>query len=602
MAEVRVRADVPQEERWDLEVMYGSDAQWEEAFTEAQKLPPSMEAWRGRLSESPEVLAEALGAMFAAYRQVEKVYVYAHLRHDEDLGESSNHALYERARKLYHQLQESVAFFDPELLQQDEEQLRAWLQEDALKPYRVHLQDLLRRKPHTLSQQEERLMAMAGEALGATAQIFGMLNNLDVPSYFTKVKGEDDKEVQLTHATYQKLLQSRWPSVRQEAFHAYFKEFGKHRNTLAATLDGKIKAASFQARARNYDSAREAALFDDNVSTDVYDGLIDAIHQRLPDFYRYVELRKKCLDLEQMHIYDVSAPIVADLDLQYTWEEAEALICDSLAPLGDEYTKLLKQGLHNRWIDRYENKGKRSGAYSSGCYDSMPYVLHNYNGTLNAVFTLTHELGHSMHSALTNANQPYQTSHYRIFVAEVASTTNEALLVHHMLQQTEDPKVKAYLLNHYLNDFRTTMFRQTMFAEFERDIYAAAESGQALTCDFMDGHYEKLVQLYFGDAIDWNEEDAPIAYEWCRVPHFYYNFYVYKYATGMAAATSLARAILQEGAPAVERYLHFLKSGSASYPLELLRDAGVDLTTPAPVLSALDTFNETLSELETLLG
>lgn len=604
MAEVQTRADIPEEARWDLAQMYASDELWEQALEDAQGLPAQLAEWKGKLGESPQALANALDAMFSAYRTVEKVYVYAHLNHDQDMGVSDYQSAFKRAQKLYHQLSEAVAFFDPELLQMEDGVLEGWLATDAspLAPYRVHLEDILRRKPHTLSQREEQLLAMAGEALGSSSQVFGMLNNLDIPEYLPVVKGEHDEEVQLTHATYQKLLQSRWRDVRRNAFHGFFGEFGKHRNTLAATLDGKVKSSSFKARARNYGSAREAALFSDNISTDVYDGLIDTIHSRLPDFYRYMELRKKMLDLDSLHIYDVSVPLLGDIDLKYTWEEAEELIYESLRPLGDDYLALLKQGFSNRWIDRYENKGKRSGAYSSGCYDSAPYILHNFNGTLNSVFTLTHELGHSIHSAFTNANQPYQTSHYKIFVAEVASTTNEALLVHHMLKQTDDPKVKAYILNHYLNDFRTTMFRQTMFGEFERDMYAAAESGQALTTHFLDEHYYKLTKLYFGDSFAWDDEDAPIAWEWCRIPHFYYDFYVYKYATGMAAATALSRGILEEGAPAVERYLHFLKSGGSRYPLELLQDAGVDLTTSAPVAASLDTFREILDQLEALLG
>lgn len=602
MSDLVKRSDVPEEARWNLTAMYTSDAAWEEDFEQAQSLPESLRAWKGRLHESPSILAEALEAMFAAQRTIERIYVYSHLCHDQDLSEGRYQESHERARKLYHQLSESVAFFDPELLQLDNATLEAWLKDPVLQPYRMHLDDIVRRKPHTLSQKEERLMAMAAEALDATSHVFSMLNNLDIPGYLGKITGEEGKDVQLTHATYRKLTRSSNRTVRRDAFHGYFKEFNQHRQTLSASLDGKIKASIFNARARNYNSTREAALFDDNVSTDVYDSLIDTIQSRLPDFYRYVGLRKKVLQLDKMHLYDMSAPMIGDLDLKYSWEEAEHLVVESARSLGEEYIQLLQKGLQDRWVDRYENQGKRSGAYSSGCYDSMPYILHNYNGTLNSVFTLAHELGHSMHTALTNLNQPYQNSHYKIFVAEVASTTNEALLVHYMLQQTEDPKVKAYLLNHYLNGFRGTMFRQTMFAEFERDIHAAAEQGQALTTDFLDGHYYALSQKYFGDHIAWDEEDAPIACEWSRIPHFYYNFYVYKYATGMAAATALARSILTEGAPAVERYLHFLKSGASRYPLELLQDAGVDLTTSAPVASALDTFKELIDQLEELLS
>jgi oligoendopeptidase F len=600
---LRERKDVPKEDQWRLEPMYASLENWEAEYKEAEKLPEEIAAWQGKLSLSAASLGEALTAMFAAYRRVEKIYVYAHLRHDEDLSNGAIQQIYERARNLYHQLSTAAAYIAPEILEMDAQMLRGWMEEEAVAPYRIYLNDLLRRQPHTLSKSEERLLAMAEEALDATEKVFSMLDNVDIPARFPKVTDETGESVQLTHATYYKLLQSSDRVLRRDAFRAYYQTFQGNRATLAASLDGKIKANTFKAKARNYASAREAALFSDNVSTEVYDNLIATMHERFSDFYRYMHLRKRALKLDAMHLYDSSASIVAEVDLRYTWEEAEALVCDSLKPLGSEYLAILREGFASGWVDRYENKGKRSGAYSSGCYDSMPYILHNYNGTLNSVFTLTHEMGHSMHSAMSNRHQPYPTADYRIFVAEVASTTHEALLMHHLLEQNKDPQVRAYLLNQYLNDFRTTMFRQTMFGEFERDIYAAIEGGEAaLTADGLDERYTKLVKLYFGDAIAWDEDDAMIAWEWARIPHFYYNFYVYKYATGMAAATALSQQILHEGKPAVERYLRFLSSGSSKYPLDLLKDAGVDLTTSAPIVASLNTFRSLLDELETLLG
>ena len=603
MSEIRERKDVPRQEQWNLEPMYASLEAWEADFQTAATFPVEVAQWKGKLSESEQILSQALAMMFASYRKMEKVYVYTHLRHDEDLSNHALQGLYERARSLYHQLSTATAYVAPEILSMDADHLRVWIEHPALVPYRVYLQDLLRRKPHTLTLSEERLLAMAEEPLSATEKIFGMINNIEIPERFPKVHSDGGKETQLSHATYQKLLQSKDRDVRREAFSAYYRTFQGSRNSMAAALDGKVKSGIFKAKARNYASAREAALFADNVSTDVYDNLIQVIHSRLGDFYRYMQLRKRVMGLDKMYLYDTSVSLVSDVELSYEWKQAEDLVMASLAPLGEAYQKLAQQGFSDGWVDRYENKGKRSGAYSSGCYDSSPYILHNYNGTLHSVFTLAHEMGHSMHTALANRTQPYQTAEYRIFVAEVASTTNEALLMHFLLQQNTDPKIRAYLLNQYLNDFRSTMFRQTMFAEFERDIYAAVEKGEAaLTAEDLDRRYEVMVKTYFGDAVAWEDEDRMIAWEWSRIPHFYYNFYVYKYATGMAAATALSQQILHEGPPAVERYLHFLQAGGSKYPLELLRDAGVDLTTPAPIESSLDRFRSLLDELEGLLG
>ncbi|MCB9643186.1 MAG: oligoendopeptidase F [Myxococcales bacterium] len=603
MSELRERKDVPREDQWNLDPLYASLEAWEADFQKASKFPSEVAQWKGQLATDEQTLSQALRAMFDSYRAVEKLYVFAHLRNDEDLSNSQMQDIYERARALYHQLSTAVAYVAPELLGMNTEQLQSWIEHPDLAPYKVYLGDLLRRKPHTLSQAEERLLAMADEPLSATEKVFSMLNNIEIPERLPKVPNEEGKEAKLTHGTYYQLLQSTDQEVRRKAFSAYYETFKGSRNTMAAALDGKVKAGVFKAKARNHSSARAAALFPDNVPTEVYDNLIQVIHDRFDDFYRYMELRKRVMGLDKMHLYDTSVSLVADFDVKYEWRQAEELVLDSLKPLGDDYLKRAHEGFKQGWFDRYENKGKRSGAYSSGCYDSPPYILHNFNGTLHSVFTLAHELGHSMHTLLSNTTQPYQTAEYKIFVAEVASTTNEALLMHAMLQQNKDPKFRAYLLNQYLNDFRSTMFRQTMFGEFERDIYAAVEKGEAaLTADSLDQRYYALVKQYFGNSVAWEAEDEMIAWEWSRIPHFYYNFYVYKYATGMAAATALSQQIINEGAPAVERYLNFLQSGGSKHPLDLLKGAGVDLTTPAPIESALDTFRTLLDELEGLLG
>lgn len=602
MSKLPPRSEVPNEDKWNLEALYAQEELWEKEFEEAKSWPERIAAWQGKLHEGAEVVADALTAMFDAYRQIHKLYVFAHLRNDEDLGNSDNQTLYERARKLYYAFSTASSYISPELLSLDEDTLSSWIESPGLQPYKVYMRDILRKKPHTLPQEQEQLLSMAAEPLASTNQIFSMLNNLDIPGTFGQVKDDEGEMVQLSHATYGKLTESGHREVRLNVFHTYMKGFQEHRNTLAAALEGRLKANIFLAKARNYGSARESALFANQIPTSVYDGLVDAIHEHLPDFYRYVELRRKVMKLDKLHIFDMRNPIIPNMDLKYDWEEAESLIVDSLQPLGSDYINTLKEGLKSGWVDRYENQGKRSGAYSSGCYDSMPYILHNYNHTLTSVYTLTHELGHSMHSALSNRTQPFQTSDYCIFVAEVASTTNEALLTHHLLNKTDDPKVRAYLINKYLDDFRGTMFRQTMFAQFERDIYHALEQeGTALTADYLDSKYYDLVKLYHGDSMAWDENDKPIETEWSRIPHFYYNFYVYQYATGMAAATSLAHQIIEEGEPAVKRYLNFLSSGGSDDPLALLQAAGVDLTSPQPVRDALKVFRTYLEELEQLL-
>lgn len=603
MSEIRLRSEIQPQDTWDLEAMYLNDDAWEADLAAFQSRPEQIARWKGRLHESPSTLASALAEISEAERKIQKIYVYAHLRHDQDLEDSKYQQIYDRARNLYHQLSTATAFVDPQLLELEEATLRAWSEDPALQRFRRYLRDLLQRKAHTLSQAEERLLAMAEEALSGTEKVFSLLENVEIPARFPEIRTPEGRMQKLTHAGYYKLMQSQDREIRREIYRAFYGEFRGNRNSLAATLDGKLKANLFKAKARKYPSAREMFLFPDRVPCAVYDHLITSIRSRFPDLYRYLALRRKALGLHDLHMYDQSVSIVTDIELHFTWEEAETLVCDSLLPLGDEYQAILREGFRKRWIDRYENRGKRTGAYSSGCYDSMPYILHNFNGTLQSVFTLAHEIGHSMHSALSNRTQPYEQADYRIFVAEVASTTNEALLNHHLLQKYTDPKIRAYLLNHYLTDFRSTMFRQTMFAEFERDIYASLEGGEAaLTADGLDERYFRLVKDYFGPEIAWDGDDALIAWEWARIPHFYYGFYVYKYATGMAAATALSQAILTEGQPAIDRTLRFLRAGGSKDPLEILQDAGVDLTTSAPVDSALDCFRQILEELETLVA
>lgn len=598
--EPRRRQDVPQEDRWNIEALYPNDAAWEADFARAQSLPAQVEAYSGRLAESPETLAAAIRALLDAYRHIEKVYVYAHLRNDEDLGNSTYQSMFDRARTAYIQLSTAASYFSPELLAIDDATMAEWLGTDLIAPYRVWLEDILRGKPYTLSPSEERLMSMAAEPLGAISKVFSVLKNVDLAARLPAVQDEDGDEQQLTHASFIRLLESRDRTVRKNAFDAYYAEYRGNRTTNAAILDAGIKSHVFNARARGFPNALAAALFGDNVDVSVYDSLIAAVHDALPAFYRYVKLRKRLLGVDDLHMYDAYVSVIPAVEMRFTYDEAVDTIRTALQPLGQNYVEVMTEGLTSGWVDRYENVGKRSGAYSSGCYDSMPYILMNFTGTLDSVFTLAHELGHSMHSWHSIQAQPYHLADYRILVAEVASTTNEALLNHHLLQVTEDKATRAYLIDRYLDSFRGTLYRQTMFAEFEKLIHEQVESGEPLTADGLDATYYDLVKRYFGDDVAFDEQDAPIAWEWSRVDHFFYNFYVYKYATGMASAIAIASAILQGREGAVERYLRFLQTGSSKYPLELLRDAGVDLTTPEPVAAALAEFERLVTELEAL--
>ncbi|MHB1294438.1 MAG: oligoendopeptidase F [Anaerolineae bacterium] len=602
MAEqLRRRQDVPREDQWDLSPLYPDDKAWEDDWSAAQKWPALIEAYAGRLAESVNVLVEALGVWFAANRHIEKVYVYAHLRSDEDLGNSQCQSMLDRARTSYIHLSTAGSFISPEIMAIEDSTMAEWLTGETLAPYRVWMEDVLRGKPHTLSLAEERLMSMVGEPLSAISRIYSVLKNVDLAARLPRVKDEEGDEQQLSHASFIRLLESRDRTVRKAAFDGYYAEYRGNRKTIAATLDAEVKVHVFEARARKFPNALEASLFGDNVRPEVYNSLISAVHDALPAFYRYVALRKRLLGVDKLHLYDVYVPVVPAVDMRYTYGEAVSVVGQAVGRLGDEYVQVARQGMTGGWIDRYENIGKRSGAYSSGSYDSLPYILLNYTGTLDAVFTLAHEMGHSMHSWFSHHSQPYHMADYRILVAEVASTTNEALLNHHLLSITKDKATRAYLIDRYLDSFRATLFRQTMFAEFEKQIHELSEAGQPLTVDALDGAYYELVKTYFGDTVAFDSEDEPIAWEWSRVDHFFYDFYVYKYATGMSSAIALASTILQGDQDALERYLTFLKSGSSKHPLDLLKDAGVDLTTPAPVKAALGEFERLVPELEYLL-
>lgn len=591
------RSEVQKQYTWDLTQIYADDAAWENAFDEVKGSLPEVSGYQGKLGESANLLYEALQARDQILEKLGKVYTYAHLKHDEDTANSTYKSFYDRAVSLYVQVSSATSFFTPEILSIPEEQLKEFiLSHEGLRVYQIYLNDLNRQRAHTLSASEEQILAKAGELANSPTDIFGMLNNADIK--FPTIIDENGEEVELTKGRYVQFLESHDRRVRKDAFNALYDTYKKFKNTIAASLSAQVKKDIFYADVRKYDSALQASLDQDNITEDVYNNLIETVNNNLDQLHRYVKLRKKFLGVDELHMYDLYVPMVSEVKMEIPYEKAVETVYQGLAPLGEKYIETMKKGIESGWIDVYENEGKRSGAYSSGTYGTPPYILMNYQDNVDNMFTLVHELGHSMHSFYSRESQPFIYSDYTIFVAEVASTLNEALLNHYLINKATDPKEKMYLINHHLESFRGTVFRQTMFAEFEKWIHEQVEAGNALNHENLSEAYLELNKKYFGDGIVVDED---IKYEWSRIPHFYYNFYVYKYATGFSAAASLAQQILDEGEPAVQRYLNFLKSGSSKYSLDLLKEAGVDMTTPAPIQSALDLFKSLLDQMEQLM-
>ncbi|NOQ23060.1 MAG: oligoendopeptidase F [Candidatus Aegiribacteria sp.] len=599
--ELKNRNEIPAEAKWNVEAVYASDDEWENDFGETAAFMESMKKWAGRLGEGAGTLKAAIEELLSQHRFLEKLFTYANMKGDEDLGNSLYSGMVSRIRSRFVEFSAAHSFFTPELLGISEDTINSWLETSELEPYRTWLQDILRYRSHTLSEKEEALLANTGEIISGFSSAFGKLSNVDMPARLPEIKDENGNSVKLTSGNFSAFLQKKDRRVRKDAFLAYYSEVQGNVATKAALLEGQVKSDIFMARARKYDSALEASLFNDRVSVSVYDSLIKSVHDNLPVLHRYFQFRKNALGLDSTHMYDTNAPIVPESKADYTWDEAVDLTLEAVAPLGGEYVDALAMGFKNRWADRYENIGKRSGAYSGGCYDSHPYILHNFNGTLRSVFTLAHEAGHSMHTLLSRKSQPYHMSDYKIIVAEVASTTNEMLLIDLMLKRMNDNQEKVYLLDHLLGTFKSTLVRQTMFAEFEKLIHEHVESGNPLTPDYLSTSYYDLVKLYHGDCFAWDDEDEPVAAEWSRIPHFYYNFYVYKYATGLSSAIDISSRILAGESGAIESFIAFLKGGSSRPPLELLKEAGVDLTTPEPVNAALQKMENTLEELEKIL-
>jgi oligoendopeptidase F len=592
------RSEIKVEDTWKLEDIFASDDAWEKEFEEVKALIPQMEKFKGKLGESAQTLYNALQEQDELTMRVSKLYTYAHMRYDQDTTNSFYQGLNDRIKTLYTQIASALSYVTPEILSIEESKIKQYMAEHKeLKLYAHALDEITRERPHILSESEEALLAQASEVLGSSSNTFGMLNNADLE--FPSIKDENGEEVEITHGRYIRFLESSDRRVREEAFKAVYETYGKFKNTFASTLSGTVKKDNFSARVRHYNSARHSALSTNNIPEEVYDNLVKTVNDNLHLLHRYIDLRKKVLGIEELHMYDLYTPLVKDVKMEVTYEEAKDYILKGLKPLGEDYLNVLKEGFENRWVDVHENKGKRSGAYSSGTYGTNPYILMNWQDNVNNLFTLAHEFGHSVHSYYTRKTQPYPYGDYSIFVAEVASTCNEALLNDYLLKTIDDEKQRLYLLNHYLEGFRGTVFRQTMFAEFEHDVHVRAQNGEPLTPELLTKLYYDLNKKYFGDNLVIDEE---IGLEWARIPHFYYNYYVYQYATGFSAAAALSKQILEEGEAAVERYVGFLKSGSSDYPIEVLKKAGVDMTTSQPIEEALAVFEEKLTEMERLLN
>ncbi len=596
------RKDVPKKDAWNTEALYPSMKAWEADFTKVihrSTAPffPELDGFNGKLHKSAKTLKDLLECYFSIERKLRKLYTYAHLRHDEDIANEAHKKQYDKIGTMYHEFAKEACWIEPEILAIDKKTLQKYRRDPLLQEYAFYLEKLFRQKPHTLSEPEEKILALAGLALETPHKAFSSISDADFK--FGSCADKADTHHELTHATYGLYIRSQDRTLRKNAFETLLGKYGEFGNSLTELLAGQLQKHLFFAKARNYTTCLEAALQPKNIDPSVYFTLIDAVHDNIHVLHAYMALRKKALKLKELHLYDTAVPFVQAPDMKFSYEEAEDLVIESTKPLGTHYQNILKDGLKsNRWVDRYENIAKRSGAYSSGCYDSMPYILMNFKGILRDVFTLAHEAGHSMHSYFSRTSQPYHYSDYAIFVAEVASTFNEELLNHTLLQNAKTKLQKAFLINEKLEDIRATLFRQTMFAEFELKIHSFVEARTPITPELLKHEYRTLNEYYFGKGV---HIDPAIAIEWARIPHFYYGFYVYQYATGISAAIQLAEGVLHGGRQEQNRYLDFLKMGGSKYPLEILKKAGCDLTTVAPVTNAIAKFATLTKELAKLL-
>lgn len=596
--ELKTRDQIDSKYKWNIEAMIPDESVISgELETIKKEAEAYGEDFAGRLTESADTLLAAFQKRDDIWRRLEKIYVYARMRRDENNAETKYQAMADQCNSVIAAVSAFMAFFTPELLSASEETILAYIDAaPGLEIYRFAICDTMRQKAHILTQAEENILAQMSEVTGATNDIFTMLNNADIK--FGTIIDEDGDETEVTHGNFIKFMESHDRDVRKNAYNAVYDAYKELINTIASAYNYNTKTDVVSARIRKYESARAAALSGDNIPAEVYDNLVAEVHKNLPAMHRYVELRKKLLGVDKLYMYDMYVPLIKLPETSVSFEEGLDIMRNALQPLGEEYLTKMNKGIEEGWIDVYENKGKTSGAYSFGCYDSYPYILLNYTDTLKDVFTIIHEMGHSMHSRYTRDEQPYIYGSHSIFTAEVASTVNESLLMQHLLRTEDEKEMRKYLLNMHLEEFRTTLFRQTMFAEFEDITHKTIESGETLTAEWMCQQYEDLNAQYYGSAV---EKDDVIRYEWARIPHFYNAFYVYKYATGYSAATAISKKILTEGKPAAQDYIRFLKTGESDHPIELLKIAGVDMSSPLPVQQAMETFNQLLDEFESLL-
>lgn len=600
---MKMRNEIALKDRWNVEALYPNYEAWEDAYQKIardgqQPRWPEIASLKGSLADGPEKVKEILDLILGLDRVLTKLYTYAHLRHDEDITEDRYKGAFARISTLIHEFNQEASWFDPELFLLPEATIEQYLTSPVLANYHFHLERIIRLKPHTLSEESERVLALAGQAVQSSYKTFCAMSDADLK--FGTVKDQHGKDRELTHGQYGLYIRDQDRTLRANAFKQYHQQYANYENTLCEMLIGQVQRNLFYTQSRHYPSCLDAALYPNDIDTSVYHALIEATNKNISSLHNYVSLRQDILKLDEIHLYDMYVPLTSQIDIHLSYEEAEQLIIDSVAPLGSEYQNFLKKGLQEqRWVDRYENHHKRSGAYSSGCYDSMPYILMNYKGILRDVFTLAHEAGHSMHSLLSRKSQPYHYSNYPIFVAEVASTFNEELLMQQLLRHFTGKAEQIYLINQKIEDIRTTLFRQTMFAEFELIIHEMTEQNIPLTPRVLKERYRELNAKYFGkNAVI----DPEIDIEWARIPHFYYQFYVYQYATGISAALALADRVLQGGKTERDAYLSFLKGGGSRHPIDLLRLAGVDMKSPQPVSAAIGKFDHLITQLRRLQG
>lgn len=587
------RKNIEEKYKWKIERMYPNKEAIESDIEKVKGFISKVKEFKGKLADSKENLYEALSISEQASQLLQNLYVYTHMKQHEDTRINANQGIATKTDMLSTELSMASSYMVPEIIAIDSNKLNEYLNDDKLSFYKKYIDDILREKPHTLNEREEEILAATADLSGVPENVYDMLAFADLE--FPEIEDENHKKVRLTDSNFSTFLRSKDARVRKDAFEAMYSIYDKYKNTFAATLYGGIKAEIFYAKIRKYESALQASLFQDDISVDVYNNLIAAVDENISALNKYVDLKKKFLGLDEIHMYDLYVPLTDKFDMKIPYEKAQEIILNALKPLGEEYLSIIKKAFEDGWIDVYENEGKQGGAYSWGSYDSNPYILMSYKDDLNSLFTLIHELGHSLHSYYSRSSQPFLYSSYKIFVAEVASTLNEQLLINYLLENSNSKEERIYLLNYYLEQFRTTVYRQTMFGEFEKLTHEKVESGEPLTAEEFTSMYYDLNKKYYGNSV---KVDEQIGLEWARIPHFYSNFYVYKYATGFSAASALSQQILTEGQVAVDRYLGFLKSGGSEYPLKQLKDAGVDMEKKEAVDEALKVFSDLVDKLE----